>query len=89
MQHKNPTRDREDVPFLMDQPICGDEPDSIQQVNRYGTYEIQPTADSHQFFPAIAQGSYTDGNLRRLRRQTWVDSVAQKDRKGKETSGSD
>ena len=70
------------VPTLMEQPVCGDEPDSIQLVNRYGTYEIQPTADSHNFFPAIAQGSYTDGQLRKLRRQTQVDATAQKDRTG-------
>ena len=69
------------VPNLTDQPVCGDEPGSIQQVNRYGTYEIQPTADSHQFFPAIAQGSYTDSQLRRLRRQCRVEAEAQKDRK--------
>ncbi|MBE6957177.1 MAG: hypothetical protein E7450_06960 [Ruminococcaceae bacterium] len=81
MSNKDTSRDREDVPFLMDQPVCGDEPDSIQQVNRYGTYEIQPTADSHNFFPAIAQGSYTDGKLRKLRRQTRVEAQAQKDRK--------
>lgn len=81
MSNDNPTRDRDDVPFLMNQPVCGDQPDSIQQVNRYGTYEIQPTADSHQFFPAIAQGSYTHGQLRKLRRQTRVEAEAQKDRK--------
>ncbi|MBQ3134531.1 MAG: hypothetical protein IJB75_01800 [Oscillospiraceae bacterium] len=81
MPNDNPTRDRDDVPFLMDQPVCGDQPDSIQQVNRYGTYEIQPTADSHQFFPAIAQGSYSNGKLRKLRRQCRVEAEAQKDRK--------
>ena len=81
MSAKHPPHDRDDVPTLMEQPVCGDELDSIQLVNRYGTYEIQPTADSHNFFPAIAQGSYTDGKLRKLRRQTQVDAVAQKDRK--------
>ena len=81
MSNDNPTRDRDDVPFLMDQPVCGDQPDSIQQVNRYGTYEIQPTADSHQFFPAIAQGSYTAGRLRKLRRQCRVEAEAQTDRR--------
>ncbi|MBE6780484.1 MAG: hypothetical protein E7545_05850 [Ruminococcaceae bacterium] len=27
-----------------------------QQVNCYGTYEIQPTADREDMYPAIAQG---------------------------------
>ena len=35
----------------------GDEPDdSFQLVNKYGTYEIQPTADTDNKFPTIAQG---------------------------------
>ena len=28
----------------------------IDQVNNYGTYNIQPTADSENPFPAVAQG---------------------------------
>lgn len=30
--------------------------DSIQMVNNYGTYEIQPTADTENQYPAISQG---------------------------------
>ncbi len=30
--------------------------DSFELVNKYGTYEIQPTADSDHDFPKIAQG---------------------------------
>ena len=29
---------------------------AFDMVNRYGTYEIQATADSHNQYPAIAQG---------------------------------
>ncbi|MBQ3052836.1 MAG: hypothetical protein IJD55_03970 [Clostridia bacterium] len=29
---------------------------SIQMVNNYGTYEIQPTANTENQYPAIAQG---------------------------------
>ena len=29
---------------------------AFDQVNRYGTYNIQPTADSENRYPAIAQG---------------------------------
>ncbi len=35
----------------------GDSPDSsFELVNKYGTYEIQPTADTDNKFPTIAQG---------------------------------
>lgn len=35
----------------------GGSPETVeQQLNKYGTYEIQPTADSDHLFPAIAQG---------------------------------
>lgn len=36
---------------IMDQPETADE-----LINKYGTYNIQPTADSGNRFPAIAQG---------------------------------
>ncbi len=31
-------------------------PDSFDMVNKYGTYEIQPTADTENQYPLIAQG---------------------------------
>ncbi len=35
----------------------GDSPEnSFQLINKYGTYEIQPTADTDNKFPTIAQG---------------------------------
>ena len=36
---------------IFDQPIT-----PIEMVNKYGTYNIQPTADAGNEFPAIAQG---------------------------------
>ncbi|MBR5451433.1 MAG: hypothetical protein IKV36_00375 [Clostridia bacterium] len=36
--------------------IYGQPKDSIEQVNKYGTYNIQPTNDSDNEFPAISQG---------------------------------
>lgn len=36
--------------------IVGQPSDSFDMVNKYGTYEIQPTADSDNEFPKIAQG---------------------------------
>ena len=39
------------------------EPDSIDMVNRYGTYEIQYTADTENQYPTIAQG-YNKKNVK-------------------------
>ncbi len=36
--------------------IGGPSVSSFDQVNKYGTYNIQPTADTDNEFPAIAQG---------------------------------
>ena len=35
---------------------------SFELVDKYGTYEIQPTADTTNSFPTIAQGFPTDGD---------------------------
>ena len=61
-----------EVPVLLPQPTEGDPPTALELVNRYGTYEIQPTADSQQFFPAIAQGRYDSEQLHRLRKQSTI-----------------
>ena len=45
---------KSEVPFMM--PIGGSPETAEEMVNKYGTYEIQPTADSDHLFPAIAQG---------------------------------
>ena len=36
--------------------IGGSPEDCKQMVNKYGTYNIQPTADADNLYPAIAQG---------------------------------
>lgn len=47
---KNPTQDNSSVPIL-------DQPENVYELlNKYGTYEIQPTADTFNEYPAIAQG---------------------------------
>lgn len=30
---------------------------AFEMINKYGTYEIQPTADTENLFPCIAQGN--------------------------------
>ena len=36
--------------------IFGQPKDAIEMVNKYGTYNIQPTNDSDNEFPTISQG---------------------------------
>lgn len=46
-----------------------DTPENVfEQLNKYGTYEIQPTADRADFFPAIAQGLPTQPTGRNMRK---------------------
>ena len=37
-------------------PIIGQPQTAFALINKYGTYEIQPTADSDNEYPTIAQG---------------------------------
>ena len=37
-------------------PVEGDVVDADDLVNKYGTYNIQPTADTENLFPQISQG---------------------------------
>lgn len=47
--------------------FIGDAPDdSFQIINKYGTYEIQPTADTDNKFPTIAQGFVKSEQKREL-----------------------
>ena len=38
------------------QPFSGQPDDCFELINRYGTYNIQPTSDTNNIFPSIAQG---------------------------------
>lgn len=40
----------------MAQGFSGQPDDCFELINRYGTYNIQPTADTDNPYPAIAQG---------------------------------
>ena len=40
--------------------IMGEPETVFDMINKYGTYEIQPTADTDNEFPCIAAGSYKD-----------------------------
>lgn len=44
------------VPDISSEPTGGMPETAFEMVNRYGTYEIQATADTENMYPAIAQG---------------------------------
>ena len=51
--------------------------DSFDYVNMYGTYNIQPTADREDEYPAIAQGlSRREAAERERARQEWKEQQA-------------
>lgn len=47
----------------MNHHFPGNSESCFDQVNQYGTYEIQRTADTANFFPAIAQGLPKDADF--------------------------
>ena len=56
---------------------------SFDYVNMYGTYNIQPTADRDDEYPAIAQGLSRAANLERERaRAEWKAEQAEKPQSG-------
>ena len=62
---------------------AGEPDDSFDYVNMYGTYNIQPTADREDEYPAIAQGlSAAEAKERRRARDEWKREQAQKPRGG-------
>ena len=66
MKRKNvfpePDNNTEGIP---DRPLTAGEP-----IHKYGTYEIQPTAESENDFPMIAQGLSKHQDLRKLGRKS-------------------
>lgn len=48
----------------------GNAENCFDMVNQYGTYEIQRTADTSNFFPAIAQGLPKDADF-----QIWAKNM--------------
>lgn len=52
MENKNKKIEKE----LSATPVLAEPESTEEMVNKYGTYEIQPTADTDNQYPAIAQG---------------------------------
>lgn len=53
MREKEKVTEEISVNAVMDQPET-----AFELINKYGTYEIQPTADTENEFPHIAQGQF-------------------------------
>lgn len=49
-------KERDVVTDISAEAIMSQPRDCFELINKYGTYEIQPTNDSDQDFPKIAQG---------------------------------
>lgn len=47
-------------------PVMGQPHTAQELINKYGTYEIQPTCDSDNDFPKIAQGLPEPKNRKQL-----------------------
>lgn len=45
-----------DCPTPSSDPVVGEPEDSFDMVNKYGTYNIQPTSQTENSFPHISQG---------------------------------
>ena len=62
-------KDKEKFPYSKTPTLNafpGEPEDCFDIVNRYGTYEIQRTADTENFFPAIAKGLPKNVELEQL-----------------------
>lgn len=65
-----------DCPNPSVQQIPGDPATAWELVNKYGTYEIQPTSDADHKYPAIHQGLPTQWkNLRESKEALFPDYV--------------
>lgn len=51
-------------PEIAATPIAGQPENASELINKYGTYEIQPTSDSDNEFPAISQGMPQNKSMR-------------------------
>ena len=47
--------------------VVGQPQNSIEQINKYGTYNIQPTGDSDNSFPKIAQALAKAENRKKMK----------------------
>ena len=59
--------------------VMGQPETAFEMINKYGTYNIQPTADTRNTFPAISHGlakKHADEN--KLRRDEWLQSQREK-----------
>lgn len=56
MKNKTEKRDMGNIGHPSANPVMGEPETVFEMINKYGTYNIQPTADTDNPFPTIAQG---------------------------------
>ena len=57
------------------EPVMGQPEDAFELINKYGTYNIQPTSDSGNEYPAVSQGlSDTAAAQAERQRDEWLAS---------------
>ena len=62
---KKNSKKKQNVPTQIPVNNVVSQPETVYElINKYGTYEIQPTADSDNDFPKIAQGLPHEENRR-------------------------
>lgn len=62
MKNRKNKHDEDDILLTPSStPIFGHPETAIEMINKFGTYEIQPTADTENLFPAISQGLKKNG----------------------------
>ncbi|MCR4925995.1 MAG: hypothetical protein K5917_06880 [Clostridiales bacterium] len=54
MKNKNSKKNFSSTPSMVNN--SGNPQNSSEMLNKYGTYEIQPTSDTENAFPKISQG---------------------------------
>ncbi len=63
MKNKYNKRDKGNTELPSSTAVIGEPETVFEMINKYGTYEIQPTADTDNIFPTIAQG-YTEEQIK-------------------------
>ena len=59
--------------------VMGQPETAFEMINKYGTYNIQPTADTRNTFPAISHGlSEKHAKENKQRRDEWLKSQHEK-----------
>ncbi|NLO44913.1 MAG: hypothetical protein GX107_00165 [Clostridiales bacterium] len=78
-ENKNKNKDNQQCPTPSADAFHAQPKNVYEQINKYGTYEIQPTSDSGNEYPAIAQGmSRKKEKKLEKEREKWIKTGSEK-----------